>query len=129
VRNFRERGLGSWLLSFRDHSCAGIVSLSPSEVATEAELVYALHPNFWGRGLATRMAVTVIRRGFESGIARIVAGVDLPNTGSSAVLKRLGMRFSRDVTYPLGAGAEYELSRDHSHLLPNVEPIAFAQQA
>jgi RimJ/RimL family protein N-acetyltransferase len=126
LKGFRDCGVGCWLLSSQDHPCAGLVSLLPREVAAEAELAYALHPGFRGRGLATRMAIAAIRRGFESGIERIVAGVDLPNTGSIAVLNRLGMRFFRDVTYPLGAGAEYELSRDDSRLLPKVEAIAFA---
>ena len=46
--------------------------------------------------VATRMAWTAITRAFASPhIDYIVAGHDLPNTASSAVMRRLGMRFTR----------------------------------
>jgi RimJ/RimL family protein N-acetyltransferase len=125
AENFRERGVGCWILSAAEHPCCGLVSLSPRPAGSEVELVYALRPEFWGQSLATRMAATAMRRGFASGIERIIAGVDLPNAASLAVIRRLGMRFVRDVAYPLGAGAEYELAREDVRLLPKVEPIPF----
>jgi RimJ/RimL family protein N-acetyltransferase len=126
AQSFRERGVGCWVLFAAQHPCGGLISLWQRPVDSDVELIYALHPDFWGRGLATRMAVSVIRRGFASGVQHIIAGVDLPNAASLAVIRGLGMRFLRDVVYPLGAGAEYELTREDAHLLPEVEPIPFA---
>jgi RimJ/RimL family protein N-acetyltransferase len=125
-QSFRERGVGCWALCSPQHSCSGVISLLQRQADSEVELAYALHPDVWGQGLAIRMAVCVIRRGFASGIERIIAGVDLPNAASLVVLQRLGMRFLRDVVYPLGDGAEYQLVRDDVRLLPEVEAIAFA---
>ena len=69
--------------------------------------------------VATRMAWTAITRAFASPhIDYIVAGHDLPNTASSAVMRRLGMRFHKNVRYPLGAGAEYILHRDDAGPMP-----------
>jgi RimJ/RimL family protein N-acetyltransferase len=65
------------------------------------------------------MAWTVISNAFlKSQIDFIIAGADLPNTPSIAVMRRLGMRFRKNVLYPLGAGVEYALHRDDVGPLP-----------
>jgi RimJ/RimL family protein N-acetyltransferase len=57
------------------------------------EIGYVLHPDFWGRGLATEGARAMLEIGFGlMGMHRIVARIDARNTGSAAVLERLGMR-------------------------------------
>ncbi len=57
------------------------------------EVGYALHPDFWGRGLATEGARAMLEIGFElMGMHRIIARIEARNTGSAAVLERLGMR-------------------------------------
>lgn len=113
VANAAIPGFGMWLLTSPSASCAGYVELRPYPMALSAEITYLLHPDHWGQGLATRMAWTVISQAFRSRhIDCVVAGHDLPNTASLAVMCRLGMRFHQDVQYPLGAGAEYILHRN-----------------
>jgi RimJ/RimL family protein N-acetyltransferase len=57
------------------------------------EVGYVLHPDFWGRGLATEGARAMLEIGFGlMGMHRIVARIDARNTASAAVLERLGMR-------------------------------------
>jgi RimJ/RimL family protein N-acetyltransferase len=57
------------------------------------EIGYVLHPHFQGRGLATEGARAMLQLGFETlGLHRVVARIDIRNTGSAAVLERLGMR-------------------------------------
>jgi RimJ/RimL family protein N-acetyltransferase len=57
------------------------------------EVGYVLHPDFWGRGLATEGARAMLEIGFDlMGMHRIIARIDARNTGSAAVLERLGMR-------------------------------------
>ncbi len=129
--DFESHGVGLWLLR-AGQDLAGCVLLEvledtqafPGEVPrpdiggspsgnaqhkSQAELTYVLHPDHWGKGLATRMAWTVMQQAFENGLAAVIAGADGPNTASLAVMKRLGMRFYRTVQYPAGEGTEYIL--------------------
>ena len=88
------------------------------------ELDYLLHPDVWGRGLATRMGWTVLERAFgDRELESVVAGTDAPNRASVAVLRRLGMRFGRGVRYPLGPGVEYVRRRGDPPPDPRPEPI------
>jgi RimJ/RimL family protein N-acetyltransferase len=103
--------LGIWILESLRVRCAGCVQLRPDVAARSAELVYLLDPAHWRRGLATRMAWTAIAKAFHNQIDVVVAGTDGANTASLAVMRRLGMRFRREVSYPLGPGVEFVLTR------------------
>jgi RimJ/RimL family protein N-acetyltransferase len=60
------------------------------------------------------MAWSVIEGAFASGQAdAVIAGADSPNVASLALMRRLGMRFHQNVTYPLGSGVEYILHLEH----------------
>jgi RimJ/RimL family protein N-acetyltransferase len=57
------------------------------------EVGYVVHPDFQGRGLATEGARAMLQIGFDTmGMHRVVARIEARNTGSAAVLERLGMR-------------------------------------
>ena len=119
VTNTGETALGMWFLENVSARYAGCVELRPYPSLRSAELTYLLHPSYWGQGLALRMAWTVIAHAFlMSQIDFIIAGADLPNTPSIAVMRRLGMRFHKNVQGPLGAGVEYVLRRDDVGPLP-----------
>jgi RimJ/RimL family protein N-acetyltransferase len=110
VANAGETGLGMWFLEDVSTRYAGCVELRPYPAARSAEVIYLLDPRFWGRGLALRMAWSAITHAFSSSpIHTIIAGADGGNAASIAVMRRLGMRFHKDVLYPLGAGVEYVL--------------------
>lgn len=97
-----DTGVGMWLLGNSSARYAGCVELRPDLSARSAELTYMLDPEYWGQGLAVRMSWTAITQAFLSPqIDSVIAGADLPNTASFAVMKRLGMQFRRNVTYPL----------------------------
>jgi [ribosomal protein S5]-alanine N-acetyltransferase len=113
VANAGETGLGMWFLEDVSPRYAGCVELRPYPSSRSAELTYLLDPRYWGQGLALRMAWTAITHAFlSSQIDSVIAGADLANRASLAVMRRLGMRFHKDVQYPLGAGVEYVLHRD-----------------
>ncbi len=118
VADAARTGLGLWILHGPDAPCSGGVQLRPDIAAKSAELLYLLHPSWWGRGLATRMAWTAIIEAFRAGLEVVVASTDGPNAASQAVIRRLGMRFRRNVALPLGAGVEYQLARSD----PGPEP-------
>jgi [ribosomal protein S5]-alanine N-acetyltransferase len=108
-----NNGSGTWLLENAVVSYAGCVQLLPDLSKRTTELTYLLDPGYWGQGLAVRMGWTAITQAFLSPrIDAVVAGADVPNKASFAVMRRLGMRFRRYVRYPLGPGMEYILIRD-----------------
>ena len=108
--DFERHGGGLWVLTAFDHpKILGLVRLA-GEGNGELELTYLLHPSLWGSGYATRMAHTAMQYAFATGLVSAVwAGADVPNTASIAVLRRLGMRFRREVEYPAGPGVEYAI--------------------
>lgn len=117
----RFAGLGLWLLKNKEGRLAGCVSLGAHDERS-TELIYLLHPDFWGKGLATAMSWTVMQFAFQAGnIDQIIAGTDQPNVASMAVMKRLGMKFLKDVDYPMGPGVEYVYRKDFSP--PNELPV------
>jgi [ribosomal protein S5]-alanine N-acetyltransferase len=119
VANSGERGLGMWFLEDVSTRYAGCVELRPYPFPGSAEVIYLLDPRYWGQGLAQRMAWTAISHAFSSSqIDSVIAGADLPNTASIAVMRHLGMRFHKDVQYPLGAGVEYVIHRDDVGPIP-----------
>jgi RimJ/RimL family protein N-acetyltransferase len=119
IANAGETGLGMWFLEDVSTRYAGCVELRAYPSPRSAEVIYLLDPRYWGQGLALRMAWTAITHVFlSSQIDSVIAGADLPNTASLAVMRRLGMRFHKDVQYPLGAGVEYVLHRDDAGPLP-----------
>lgn len=117
-------GQGLWLLENDVRRLAGCVTLDAGGNIRTGELVYLLHPKYWGQGLATRMSWAVVERVFREGLLdRIVAGADTPNHASIAVMRRLGMKYLRDVSYPLGQGVEYVLRHDDPKPIPEPDPF------
>jgi RimJ/RimL family protein N-acetyltransferase len=117
-------GFGVWLLYADTAQPTGCVRLAPYPQVDTAELIYALQPQVWGRGLATRMGWTIIDQALSRGhFERIIAGADQPNTASIAVMRRLGMTFLRNVQYPLGPGCEYIFHRGDATPDPLPQPL------
>ncbi|MEM8815033.1 MAG: GNAT family N-acetyltransferase [Pseudomonadota bacterium] len=104
-------GGGLWALTGpREQRVLGLVRLS-DYAEGEMELTFLLHPDVWGSGFATRMAHTAMHHAFAFGaVSAIWAGADVPNAGSIAVLRRLGMQLRREVEYPAGSGVEYAMA-------------------
>ncbi|TDD14158.1 N-acetyltransferase [Kribbella turkmenica] len=72
----------------------GEVSLFAQNAAHRGgEIGFVFHPEFHGHGYAAEASVEMLRLGFEEfGMHRIIGRLDARNTGSSGLLKRLGMR-------------------------------------
>lgn len=72
---------------------AGTVLLKPlPDGAGEIEIGWHLHPDSWGRGLATEAAQPLLARGFAHGLEEIWAVTDPENRRSARVCEKLGMR-------------------------------------
>jgi RimJ/RimL family protein N-acetyltransferase len=92
--DFARRGLGLWAARrLGDPALVGLVGFRDFYDPPVEELLYALHPDRWGQGLATEMATAAISHAFDvAGRERVCASADLPNRDSLAVMLRLGMR-------------------------------------
>jgi RimJ/RimL family protein N-acetyltransferase len=72
---------------------SGSVLLKPlPDGAGEIEIGWHLHPDSWGRGLATDAARALLARGFALGLAEIWAVTHLDNERSVRVCEKFGMR-------------------------------------
>jgi RimJ/RimL family protein N-acetyltransferase len=64
----------------------------------EIETGYALHREYWGRGLATEIAMACIEYGRRHlGCASIVALTHPGHLDSQRVLRKVGMHYERDI--------------------------------
>ena len=93
VRAMKRTGLGLWGIRHDPRGAMiGVCGYRSFHDPRQPELMYALHPHYWGKGYVERVARAVSRRGFERGMRTIIAGADEPNVRSRRVLERLGMR-------------------------------------
>jgi RimJ/RimL family protein N-acetyltransferase len=85
---------GAWAVIERATGVpAGTVLLKPlPDGDGEIEIGWHLHPDSWGRGLATEAAHPLLARGFELGLEEIWAVTDPKNQRSAHVCEKLGMR-------------------------------------
>jgi RimJ/RimL family protein N-acetyltransferase len=63
----------------------------PSDVPSDVEIGWHLHPDAWGRGYATEAAAAVLDDAFTRGLAKVLAVTHAANHASQAVCRRLGM--------------------------------------
>jgi RimJ/RimL family protein N-acetyltransferase len=72
---------------------AGSVLLKPLPNGDgEIEIGWHLHPDSWGKGLASEAAAAVLDRGFRDGLDEVWAVTMLDNDRSARVCERIGMR-------------------------------------
>ncbi len=90
---FARRGLGLWAVRAPGApEIVGVVGYAEFRDPPVLELLYALLPSQWGRGLATEAVRVLIDHGYSTGLEEIEASIDAPNRASARVLGRLGFR-------------------------------------
>lgn len=89
------------------HDFLGICGLMFFDAAKEnfdegdVELGYALLPQYWKKGIATKLAQGFVNWGFENlPLKRIIAVCNPENSGSINVVKKLGGVYSKTVVNP-----------------------------
>jgi RimJ/RimL family protein N-acetyltransferase len=122
----KVEGLGFWV-GLVDGQFVGLWNLQPPHGPDQpddpniADLGYRLLQRHWRKGLASEGARELVRYGFdEVGLDRIIAQTMAVNTGSRAVMERVGLIYVR--TFPTSATApvvgieegevEYEITRE-----------------
>lgn len=99
AHSWRERRYAPWGI-FRDDRLIGHGGLNFVPEFGETEVLWALHPDAWGRGYATEAARAALDFGFgEIGLKLIFAITKPDNHPSQAVMKRLGLRYTKNVVY------------------------------
>lgn len=94
VEHQRTLGWSFWAVEHRDTGrMIGDCGLQPLEHhGPDVELGYDLHPDAWGRGLATEAARAVVGQAFGPlGVDRVVAVVKPDHVASQRVLEKVGL--------------------------------------
>jgi len=96
---WRDRGHAPWGIFLKDRLIGhGGLNLVP--VFGETEVLWALHPDFWGQGYATETARTALDYGFKELGLKLIFAMTMPdNAPSQAVMRRLGMTYRKNVVY------------------------------
>jgi ribosomal-protein-alanine N-acetyltransferase len=122
--HWRDRGFGMWAAYDKaSGKFVGRCGIQPLHDTGQVELGYALHQEFWGRGLATEASLAALRFGFHTiGLERIVAIARPENMASRHVMEKVGMTYERTGPSPYGLHdvVWYGLSRpDYERQLSN----------
>ncbi|MGI8572419.1 MAG: GNAT family N-acetyltransferase [Solirubrobacteraceae bacterium] len=85
---------GSWAVVERSSGIAsgGMILKPLPDGDGEIEIGWHLHPDSWGRGLASEAASALLAYGFAGGLKEIWAVTMLDNEPSVRVCRRIGMR-------------------------------------
>lgn len=94
VATYRNQPLGSWALVERESGRmigTGILKALPDD--EKIEVGWHLHPDFWGRGLASEFGRSALRYGFQDQDLSAIYAIVLPdNEPSIRVARRIGLR-------------------------------------
>jgi RimJ/RimL family protein N-acetyltransferase len=94
---YPERRFDVWGL-WLDGAYAGHAEVKPTGNVDGHELVTALAPQFWGRGLGAEVIRGLLRHAAgDLGLKEVYGMVGAENTASLAMCRRLGFRHLRDV--------------------------------
>jgi ribosomal-protein-alanine N-acetyltransferase len=100
LEHWTQHGFGWWtVLDLPSGRFAGRGGLRRAEVAGrhEVEVGYALKPEFWGRGLATELALASVEAAFQMlGLQALVCFTLRTNRASRRVMEKVGFRFERE---------------------------------
>lgn len=103
---YKERPAITYLACFVGEEMVGDVGLVEKQVdgVDEVELVYVVHPDYWGRGYASEAARAMCGHAFDTlGLERLIALIKPGNAASMRVAEKAGFTLERDTVRPSGA--------------------------
>ncbi|MDU5021748.1 MAG: GNAT family N-acetyltransferase, partial [Clostridiales bacterium] len=86
-------------ISKKDGNYIGTCSAFPSEDKRHWDLGYATHKKYWRQGYATEMIKALCSFCIENEAEYITADVAKLNTGSNAVLRKLGFKIEKEGSF------------------------------
>ncbi len=104
LTDYATRGHGAWALHVvGDDAMAGYCGIVAARRRSDPEIIYALRPTLWGRGLASELVPALLDHGFRTcGLRRLVATVRPENHASVRVLEKAGMNCAGEELGPEG---------------------------
>ncbi|MCA1992155.1 MAG: GNAT family N-acetyltransferase [Coleofasciculus sp. S288] len=114
VKNWQQYRFGIWAVVYKKHEkLIGHCGLRFLENTREIQLSYLLLPSYWGKGLGTEAASSVLSYAFEVVcLDRIVAIAKPENMASRRVMEKVGMKYQEDAYYYDNHVVYYSISRD-----------------
>lgn len=99
IRHWADHGFGRWAVIDKEtDSFAGFGGLR--SLMGTPEVVYHFAKDYWGRGLATELAIASLKYGFEEHqFDRIVAIAKPENLASIRVMEKAGMQYDMRTKY------------------------------
>lgn len=97
--DYKKHGFGRFAVELKSEGkFIGFTGLKYLEDMDEVDIGFRFMSKYWGKGIATESALPCLKYGFEElKLKRIIALVLPENAGSVNVLKKLGMRFEKEV--------------------------------
>jgi RimJ/RimL family protein N-acetyltransferase len=116
-KHWREHGYGVWVMWTRDidPQFVGRIGLMHTQVdgKDEVELLYAIMPEFWGKGLVVEAANVILDIALGDLLLPSVVAFTLPeNTASRRVMEKLDFEYEKDIEHAGMPHVLYRLSLD-----------------
>ena len=115
LASYERHGWGPWAVVQRENDALiGFCGLLHQEIAgkPEVEVAYRLHPDAWGRGLATEAAVAVRDHAFGPlRIDRLISIIEPANVRSIRVAEKNGMSLEKETVFHERPVRIYSVSR------------------
>jgi ribosomal-protein-alanine N-acetyltransferase len=94
-RNYETKGFGASAVIEKSTGgfigCSGIVYDAERQ---EPEIIYAFHPNAWGKGYASELVPAMLTYGLtDCNLEHILATIDSENKASQHIVQKTGMKF------------------------------------
>jgi ribosomal-protein-alanine N-acetyltransferase len=104
LADYVVRGYGAWAVQVAGETqLAGYCGIVSARRRADPEIIYALRPPLWGRGLASELVPALLSHGFGArGLRRLVATVRPENRPSVRVLEKAGMNCAGEELGPEG---------------------------
>ncbi|MBM3642782.1 MAG: GNAT family N-acetyltransferase [Alphaproteobacteria bacterium] len=108
---WRDRGYSVWGL-FRDGALIGHGGLNHVAEFAGTEVLWALHPDAWGKGYASELARAALAFGFERFDLPAIFAITKPdNRASRAVMERCSLSYRSDGNYKGFDVVYYDIDR------------------
>lgn len=104
--DYASSGRGAWALELdATPGVVGYGGIVSARRRADPELIYALRPDLWGRGLASELVPALVAHAWQScGLRRLVALVHPDNGASMRVLEKAGLHCAGEELGPEGVG-------------------------
>ncbi|WP_069649863.1 GNAT family N-acetyltransferase [Caloranaerobacter ferrireducens] len=112
--SWNENNYGVWgVINKESGNLIGYCGLNKIEELDEVEVLYGISKDMWGRGYATEAAYSSLRFGFEQlNFEKIIGLAKIKNIASINVLKKIGLKYKKDMTIFRIDVKYFELTRE-----------------